>query len=82
MERSAPQPRAIVQARAAATHGAGRPFFGVVLAMNTTVNGRLDDPFAWFVGVAEDLYGEINRGYETFDTILVGRVTYEEMAAY
>jgi dihydrofolate reductase len=29
-----------------------------------------------------DLYTEIDRGYATFDTILVGRVTYEEMFAY
>lgn len=44
----------------------------VVLAMNTTTNGRLDDPFAWFVGMTDDLYAEIDRGYGTFDTILEG----------
>jgi dihydrofolate reductase len=54
----------------------------VVLAMNTTLNGRLDDPFAWMVGVGDDLYAEIDRAYGTFDTILVGRATYEEMFAY
>jgi dihydrofolate reductase len=54
----------------------------VVLSMNTTTNGRLDDPMAWFVGMTDDLYAEIERGYKTFDTILVGRVTYEEMYAY
>ena len=54
----------------------------VVLAMNTTVNGRLDDPDAWFVGLSNDHYTEIDRGYATYDTILVGRVTYDEMYAY
>lgn len=54
----------------------------VVLAMMTTLNGRLDDPFAWFVGLGDDLYTEIDRVYGTFDTVLVGRVTYEEMFAY
>jgi dihydrofolate reductase len=54
----------------------------VVLAMNTTLNGRLDDPFAWSVEIGEGLYAEIDRAYGTFDTILVGRVTYDEMFAY
>jgi dihydrofolate reductase len=54
----------------------------VVLSMNTTTNGRLDDPYAWFVGMSDDLYAEIERGYQTFDAILVGKVTYQEMAAY
>lgn len=54
----------------------------VVLAMMTTLNGRLDDPGAWMTGVSEDQYQEIDRGYATFDTILVGRTTAEEMAAY
>jgi dihydrofolate reductase len=54
----------------------------VVLAMMTTLNGRLDDPGAWVTGVSEDHYEEIDRGYATFDTILVGRVTAEEMVEY
>jgi len=54
----------------------------VVLAMNTTINGRLDDPYAWLVGLSDDHYTEIDRGYSTFDTILVGRVTYKEMLEY
>ncbi|HWL97352.1 MAG TPA: dihydrofolate reductase family protein [Nocardioidaceae bacterium] len=54
----------------------------VVLAMNTTVNGRLDDPEAWFGGLTDDIYGEIDRGSDTFDTVLVGRVTYDEMCEY
>ncbi len=54
----------------------------VVLAMHTTVNGRLDDPGVWFTGVPDDVYTDIDRGYETFDTILVGTATYDEMVAY
>jgi dihydrofolate reductase len=54
----------------------------VVLAMMTTLNGRLDAPDEWVTGVSEDHYREINRGYATFDTILVGRVTAEEMFEY
>jgi dihydrofolate reductase len=54
----------------------------VVLAMMTTLNGRLDRPDAWVTGVSEDHYQEINRAYATFDTILVGRVTAEEMFEY
>jgi dihydrofolate reductase len=54
----------------------------VVLAMMTTLNGRLDDPGAWVTGVSDDHYQEIVRGYSTFDTVLVGRVTYEEMYEY
>jgi dihydrofolate reductase len=54
----------------------------VVLGMMTTLNGRLDDPGAWVPGVPEDLYSEINRAYATFDTVLVGQTTYEEMVAY
>jgi dihydrofolate reductase len=53
----------------------------VVLAMMTTLNGRLDDPGAWVTGLSDDHYEEINRGYATFDTILVGRVTADEMFA-
>jgi dihydrofolate reductase len=48
----------------------------------TTLNGRLDDPEAWMTGVSDDHYQEINRGYATFDTVLVGRVTAEEMFEY
>lgn len=51
----------------------------IVLAMMTTLNGRLDDPDAWVTDVSPDHYQEIVRGYSTFDTVLVGRVTYEEM---
>lgn len=54
----------------------------VVLAMMTTLNGRLDDPDSWMTGVSEDHYQEIDRGYAAFDTILVGRVTADEMFEY
>ena len=51
----------------------------VVMGMMTTLNGRLDDPAAWVTGVPDDLYAELDRLYGTFDTILGGRITYEEM---
>jgi len=54
----------------------------IVLQMMTTLNGRLDDPMVWVHGVSEDQYREIGRIHATFDTVLVGRTTYEEMAAY
>lgn len=54
----------------------------IVLQMMTTLNGRLDDPMAWVHGVGGDQYRESDRIYATFDTVLVGRTTYEEMAAY
>jgi dihydrofolate reductase len=54
----------------------------IVLQMMTTLNGRLDDPMAWVHGVSDDQYREIDRIYATFDTVLAGRTTYEEMAAY
>ncbi len=54
----------------------------VVMQMMTTVNGRLDAPDAWVTGIPADLYAELDRLYATFDTILVGRATYEEMFAY
>jgi dihydrofolate reductase len=50
--------------------------------MMTTLNGRLDDPDQWVTGVPGDLYAELDRLYGTFDTILVGRTTYEEMLEY
>lgn len=54
----------------------------VVMGMMTTLDGRLDAPDAWVTGVPDDLYAELDRLYETFDTILVGRTTYEEMFEY
>lgn len=54
----------------------------IVLQMMTTLNGRLDDPYAWLTNVGDDQYREIDRLYATYDTVLVGRTTYEEMAAY
>jgi dihydrofolate reductase len=54
----------------------------IILQMMTTLNGRLDDPMAWLSGVGDDQYREIDRIYAGYDTVLVGRTTYEEMAAY
>lgn len=54
----------------------------IVLQMMTTLDGRLDDSMAWVHGVSDDQYREIARIHATFDTVLVGHTTYEEMAAY
>jgi dihydrofolate reductase len=54
----------------------------VVMQMLTTLDGRLDDPYAWTPEIPDDLYAELDRMYATFDTILVGYATYEEMVAY
>jgi len=43
---------------------------------------RLDDPGAWVTEIPDDLYAEIDRIYESFDTVLVGRTTALEMAEY
>ena len=51
----------------------------VVMGMMTSLDGRLDDPDAWVTGIPDDLYAELDRLYGTFDSILVGRTTYEEM---
>jgi dihydrofolate reductase len=54
----------------------------IVLQMMTTLDGRLDDPLAWVTGVGDDQYKAMDRLYAAYDTVLVGRTTYEEMAAY
>ena len=54
----------------------------VILGMMTTLNGRLDQPFEWVDGVGDDLYRRINETARASDTLLVGRTTYDEMAAY
>lgn len=54
----------------------------LVFQMMTTLNGRLDDPMAWLKSVSDDQYQAIDRIYATYDTVLVGRTTYAEMAAY
>ena len=54
----------------------------VVLAMMTTLNGRVDDPDAWITGIGNDVFRDIDSRYEGFDTVLVGRTTYAEMYAY
>lgn len=52
------------------------------MQMMTTLNGRIDDPDAWVKGVPDDLYAELDRLYEGFDTLLVGRRTYDEMVEF
>lgn len=54
----------------------------IVFQMMATLNGRLDDPAAWVHNVSDDQYRRIDELYATYDTVLVGRTTYEEMAAY
>ncbi|HEV7320866.1 MAG TPA: dihydrofolate reductase family protein [Ensifer sp.] len=54
----------------------------IVLQMMTTLNGRLDDPLAWMGTVVDDQYRAIDRLYADYDTVLVGRATYEEMVGY
>jgi dihydrofolate reductase len=50
--------------------------------MMTTLDGRLDDPGAWVTGVDDRQYEDIDRRFEAFDSVLVGRTTYDEMYAY
>jgi dihydrofolate reductase len=54
----------------------------IVFQMMTTLNGRIVEPTAWVHQVGEDQLREIDRIYATYDTVLVGRTTYEEMAGY
>lgn len=54
----------------------------IVYQMMATLNGRLDQPYEWLHSVCEGQYRRIDQIYSTYDTVLVGRVTYEEMAAY
>ncbi|SEH03692.1 Pyrimidine reductase, riboflavin biosynthesis [Nonomuraea solani] len=54
----------------------------VVMAMMTTLNGRLDKPDAWVAGVDDEQYADIDRQYNRFDAIIVGSTTYTEMHAY
>ena len=54
----------------------------LVLQMMTTLNGRLDAPYAWVASVTEDQYEAIVAHYADYDTILVGHTTYDEMVAY
>jgi dihydrofolate reductase len=54
----------------------------LVMQMMTTLNGRLDHPEEWVPEIPGDLYAEIDRIYDSFDTVLVGRTTALEMAQY
>ena len=53
----------------------------LVMQMMTTLNGRLDHPEEWVPEIPGDLYAEIDRIYDSFDTVLVGRTTALEMAS-
>ena len=52
------------------------------MQMMTTLDGRLDHPEEWVPEIPDDLYAEIDRVYDSFDTVLVGRTTALEMAEY
>lgn len=54
----------------------------LVLQMITTLNGRLDRPDQWVTSTSNQLDSDFNQVCETFDTVLLGRTTYEEMAGY
>jgi len=54
----------------------------IVCQMMTSLNGRVDDPGAFVTGVAGDQYEDIDAAYANFDTVIVGRTTYQEMVAY
>ncbi len=54
----------------------------VILQMITTLNGRLDRPDQWVTSVSNKLDADFNRVCETFDTVLLGHKTYQEMAGY
>ena len=54
----------------------------LVFQMMTTLNGRLDSPFEWVTGVGEDQYRTIEALYQGYDTVLIGRNTYDEMVGY
>jgi dihydrofolate reductase len=71
--------RPLIERRAGGTLSAMRQ---LVMQMMTTLNGRLDHPEEWVPEIPGDLYAEIDRIYESFDTVLVGRATALEMAEY
>lgn len=54
----------------------------VVMAMMTTLNGRVDQPNSWVTGVDDAQYRAIEQQYERFDAIVVGATTYAEMYEY
>jgi dihydrofolate reductase len=54
----------------------------VVFQMMTSLNGRVDDPGGWVGSIDDDQYSEINRLYNTFDTLLMGRISYDETSSY
>ena len=55
----------------------------IVSGLFISLDGVTQDPQNWQRGLMDDEAGEdVSRGMEEADTILLGRVTYEEFAAY
>ncbi len=54
----------------------------VVLAMMTSLNGRLDNIGDWLAAPSDEIDAEFDHVYSTFDTVLVGHNAYQEMASY
>ena len=54
----------------------------IVLAMMTSLNGRLDNIGDWLAAPSDEIDAEFDRVYATFDTVLIGHTAYHEMAPY
>jgi dihydrofolate reductase len=54
----------------------------IVCQMMMSLNGRVDDPYAFVTGVADDQYEDIDHAFAAYDTVIVGHATYAEMVAY
>jgi dihydrofolate reductase len=55
----------------------------IVSGLFISLDGVTQDPQNWQMGLMDDEAGEdVSRAMEEADTILLGRVTYEEFAAY
>jgi len=54
----------------------------LVLAMMTSLDGRLDKLEEWLAAPSDEIDTEFERAYETFDTVLIGHTAYHEMAPY
>lgn len=54
----------------------------LVLAMMTSLDGRLDKLEDWLANPTDEIDTEFERVYKTFDTVLIGHMAYHEMASY
>ncbi|MEP6985754.1 MAG: dihydrofolate reductase family protein [Chloroflexota bacterium] len=54
----------------------------LVLAMMTSLDGRLDKLEDWLANPSDEIDTEFERVYERFDTVLVGHTFYYDMAGY